>query len=98
MPTISVGYKQASGGERRLRRLGLEGSRFGAQHDTLRCSLPSRVRPENMRTGGSRKLPSVIHLRGGSVRPRLEKERRAQLQSCRALGSSREPPPNIGLG
>jgi len=40
----------------------LEGSRFGACLKNLAIFLTSRAGPENVITGGSRKLPLVYHL------------------------------------
>jgi len=38
----------------------LEGSRFGARQTNPRYSLQRFIRPQNVATGGSRELPSVM--------------------------------------
>jgi len=40
----------------------LEGSRFGAYQTNPRHSFQRFIRPQNVATGGSRELPSVMHL------------------------------------
>jgi hypothetical protein len=46
----------------------LEGSRFGAYRMTSQYSFERFIRPKNVATGGSRELPSAMHVPMASIR------------------------------